>query len=198
MSDAAVVLVQFERLKAIRHGSGSSRGEAGGADGSQHDRAPQQGGGGVRSPFCSPGSSRSSSASDAAGTLSLRGGARTPSDSDDVDPSAWSIDGPPCSDVEAQAPAAAAHAQQHRPSEAAAELAAAAQTNSTMRRSAEGRRSGPVSGLGVICEDRATSAGSLASGARAGTTCISEAVSPEALAAGVHALQQDGQQPSSP
>ena len=194
------MLVQFERLKALRHGSGSSRGEAGGADGSQHDRA-QQGGSGARSPFASPGSSRSSSASDAVGTLSLRGGARTPSDSDDpsaVDPSAWSVDGPPCSEDEAQAAALAASFHQHRPSEAAAELAAAAQTNTTMRRSAEGRRSGPVSGLGVICEDRATSAGSLASGARAGSTRISEAVTPEALVAGVHALQQDGQQPSSP
>jgi hypothetical protein len=177
---------------AMRHGSGSSRGGACGGDSSQQDRAPQQPGS-VRSTSYSPDSSRTSSASDTVGTLSLRGGAREVSDSDDVDPSAWPVGGPPCSSGVAQAPAAAADAQQHRSSEAAAELAAAAQTNTTMRRSAEDRRSGQVSGLGVICEDRATSAGSLASGARAGSTRISEAVTPEALAAGAQALQQDGQ-----
>ena len=196
-AQAAFPFVQFERLMAIRHGSGSSQGEAGGGDVRQHDKEPQQPGS-VRSTSRSPGSSRSSSASDAMATLSLRGGAREPLDSDEIDASARTVDGPPDSSGEAQALAAASSAQQHQPSEAAAELAAAAQTNTTMRRSAEDRRSGQVSGLGVICEDRATSAGSLASGARAGSTRISEAVSPEALAAGAHALQQDRQQPSSP
>lgn len=207
---ASLKAAQFERLKAAAsHGSESSHSdsqpagrrsdesrrssESAGTCGSSHPSL------GDRSEPSSPRSPFSAAAlKDRIGNLHLRVGSTGKPSSVPERPSsdgsgAWSSGGGggdhPGASRSGAHPAAAAAG--HGSPSAADRLAAAAQTNSTMRSSAEARHGGQVSGLGVICEEGVTSASSLGSLAAAASTRLDETVTTEALLDGARALHMD-------